>query len=148
MLRSMAVQRVRHDLMTEQQPQAEWAEEKPVLSSQERKSAWADWRAGAGGGSRQGTAAVTVRGVLPPEATGQVSLNHCSDLSRSAAGFTGLPSAAVPHKTPSMNIRSPTAYCHVYWAAGPAFKEKEHVSSPVTLSQGYAATENIWSKGK
>lgn len=82
-------------------------------------------------------------GVLPPEGTGQVSLNQGSDLGRLATGFTGLPSAAVPDKTPLKNIRSPTAYCHVYWAAGPAFKEKDHVSSPVTLSQGYAATENI-----
>ena len=126
-----------------------WAEEKPVLSSQEHKQppTWADWRAGVGGRSRQGTAAMMVSRNFAPRRHWPGFLNHCSKLSRSATGFTGLPSAAVPHRTHSKNIKSSMAHCHVYWAAVPAFKEKEHVSSPVTLWRAYATTENIWSKG-
>lgn len=149
MLQSTASQRVRHKLVTEQQPQAKWAEEKPVLSSQEWISLQPGLTEGLGWEEEAGRAQPPWwwGGILPPGGTGQASLNHCSNLSRSATGFTGLPSAAVPHRTHLKNIKSSMAYCHVYWAAAPAFKEKDHVSSPGTLWQRCATTENIWSKG-
>ena len=148
MLRSTAVWRVRHDLMTEQRPQAEWAEEKPVLSS--RNASQPGLTEGLGRAEEAGRAQPPWRwgGVLPPEATGQVSLNHCSDLGRSAAGIAGLPSAAAPQKTPSKNIRSPTWIVMLTGQLDLHLKKKNMwPPPPVTLSQGYAATENIWSKG-